>query len=61
MVLAEMTDQSILKSYDILFCDLAHGFICSPTEKLEKLVQTSLVKSMVDRAVSARLAVLGIC
>jgi hypothetical protein len=28
-----------------LFCDLAHGFIRSPTEKLQKLFQTPLIKT----------------
>src|SRR6202162_3272305 len=39
-------EQRISESYDILFCDLAHGFIRSATEKLQKLVQTSLIKSL---------------
>jgi hypothetical protein len=44
----DLAAQSVSKSHDILFCDLAHGFIRSPTEKLQKLFQTPLIKSMVD-------------
>jgi hypothetical protein len=31
-----LADQSLSKSYDILFRDLAHGFICSPTGETAK-------------------------
>jgi hypothetical protein len=40
-----LADQSLSKSYNILFRDLAHGFILLADGELQKLVQTSLIKS----------------
>ena len=40
----DLTNQRMSESYDILFCDLADGFIRALTEKLQKLPETSLIE-----------------
>jgi hypothetical protein len=52
----DLLDQRISEIHNILLGDLAYGLIETIAKELYKLVQTTTVKVVVDRTVSASLA-----